>query len=270
MHHLNCGTFCPAGSGRLGRVTGLRELVCHCLLIETSEGLVLVDSGFGSRDVDRPMRIGPALRFLGRPSLSHSETALFQVRSLGFRSADVRHIVLTHLDPDHAGALQDFPNASVHIRRAEFEAAHSPTTRMERSRYRPQNWAHGPKWSLVDDRGEDWQGFAGVTALEGLPPEILMVPLPGHSRGHVGLAVQGENGWLLHAGDAFFSRRELEGGTTGVVLTRQQRALAVDLGAWERTRDALCRLHARADDGAVFCAHDGEQLERLRAASHMA
>ena len=242
-------------------------MVCHCLLIETDDGLVLVDSGFGSRDVDRPERVGASLRLLGRPRLSHAETALYQVRNLGFKRTDVRHIVLTHLDPDHAGALQDFPDATVHVRRAEFEAAHAPSTRMERARYRPANWAHAPDWALIDDRGETWRNFTGVTRLKGLPPEILMVPLPGHSRGHVGLAVEHEGQCLLHAGDAYFDRRELEGGSVSFALTRQQRTLAVDIGAWERTRDALCQLHATGSVAEIFCSHDASELLALQRAT---
>ena len=46
VHHLNCGTMCPM-SARLINGTGSYfergRLVCHCLLIETNDGLVLVD-----------------------------------------------------------------------------------------------------------------------------------------------------------------------------------------------------------------------------------
>ena len=37
--------------------------------------------------------------------------------------AGVRHILLTHLDFDHAGGLEDFPRARVHVMQAEMEAA---------------------------------------------------------------------------------------------------------------------------------------------------
>ena len=58
IHHLNCGTCCPAG-GRLfdGTSDGpLGHLVCHCLLIESDAGLILIDTGFGTRDIDHPRR----------------------------------------------------------------------------------------------------------------------------------------------------------------------------------------------------------------------
>lgn len=58
--------------------------------------------------------------------------------------------------------------------------------------------------------GEPWFGFEAVRALDGLPPEILVVPLPGHTWGHAGIAVdRGAEGWLLHAGDAYFYRHEV-------------------------------------------------------------
>lgn len=36
---------------------------------------------------------------------------------------DVRHIVLTHLDFDHAGGLDDFPEATVHMLQIERDVA---------------------------------------------------------------------------------------------------------------------------------------------------
>lgn len=56
VHHINCGTFRPIG-GRLmdGTNRGLRgRLVCRCLLLETGDGLTLVDTGLGLRDMQAP------------------------------------------------------------------------------------------------------------------------------------------------------------------------------------------------------------------------
>ena len=45
IHHLNCGTMCPWGGrlmdGRKDRAGEPARVVCHCLLIETNDGLVL-------------------------------------------------------------------------------------------------------------------------------------------------------------------------------------------------------------------------------------
>lgn len=62
VHHLNTGTMCPIGR-RLVNGTGSifqrARMVCHCLLIETHDGLALVDTGIGLDDIANPPRLGP-------------------------------------------------------------------------------------------------------------------------------------------------------------------------------------------------------------------
>jgi len=64
-------------------------VICHVLLVETDNGLVLVDSGFGLQDCRDPSRIGPA-RHLIRPIFDVGETAVRQVEALvsGHRPGD--------------------------------------------------------------------------------------------------------------------------------------------------------------------------------------
>ena len=130
--------MCPRGGRLFGGEGGpwaVAPMCCHCLLIEGEDGLVLVDSGLGVEDVADPRRLGFLFTALTRPRLEVGETALRQVADLGFRVDDVRHIVPTHLDLDHAGGLADFPAATVHVHAAELRAAKAPTWR-ERQRYR--------------------------------------------------------------------------------------------------------------------------------------
>lgn len=108
------------------------QLVCHCLLIETEDGLVLNDTGLGPQDIARKNALHLGFKSLVRPMLNMEETAIYQVERLGFARKDVRHIVLTHLDFDHAGGLQDFPEAKVHIFDDEYEAAMHPQTSLEK------------------------------------------------------------------------------------------------------------------------------------------
>ena len=77
VHHLNCATMRPAGSIG-GRVLPVR-LVAHCLLVERADGLLLVDSGFGTRDLADPARLGRPFRAAVRPVLDPTETARAQV-----------------------------------------------------------------------------------------------------------------------------------------------------------------------------------------------
>lgn len=277
IHHLGLGPCRPLGGRLMDGVSpgAIARIACHCLLLETdADGLVLVDTGFGLRDALRPVPRLPAWNLaLLRPRLDPERTAIRRLRGLGFRPADVRHIVLTHLDFDHAGGLVDFPHAAVHVTAAEAEAATRPRTWRDRARWRPVQWGDTRRWHTVETRlgsrggGDTFFGLRNVREIEGLPPEILLVPLPGHTPGHAGVAVQGPRGWMLHAGDAYFNRAEAHGDGRAPPLCAGYERLMADDEALRR--DSLLRLRAllRAPDAdlAVFCTHDAVEFAAMSA-----
>jgi len=264
LHHLNCGTMCPRGARLLAGEGGLlapARLVCHCLLIEGAEGLVLVDTGFGTGDVRRPRQLGPPFNALVRPQLVAAETAHAQILARGFDPAEVRHIITTHLDLDHSGGLPDFPAAEVHLLGRELSAAMKPTLR-ERTRYIGAHWAHNPRWVEHEPGGERWFGFESVQVLPGSDEEILLIPLPGHTRGHTGVAVRDGEGWLLHCGDAYFHRHEVQTPPGCPPGLRVFEALTMIDGGLRRQNLERLRELARAHAGEVslVCSHDPATL----------
>lgn len=261
VHHLNCGTMNP-----LGAPAGL---VCHVLLLETDGGLVLVDSGFGLRDAADPAgRMGPA-RLLIRPIFDVAESAIRQIEALGFSARDLRHIVLTHFDADHVGGLADFPWAKVHLTAAEAFATLHPQTVMERERYRPASRAHGPTLVEHTPDGEAWRGFAAAKELTEITRGLVLVSLPGHSRGHAAIAVETGDRCLFHVGDAFYDRRQIDGTNGGPLLLRtMEKVVAVDRKRVQQNHERLAELCARREPDLVLMnAHDPSLLRdaRLRA-----
>ncbi|MDT5011831.1 MAG: hypothetical protein QOH57_3448 [Mycobacterium sp.] len=252
VHHLNCGTMRAPTA----------PLVCHVLLVETDNGLVLIDSGFGLDDcADPARRVGPT-RHLIRPIFAQTEAAVRQIEQLGFSTDDVRHIVITHFDVDHIGGLSDFPRATVHVTAVEALAAMKSPTWQEKIRYRRRQWAHGPTVVEHDADGEQWRGFT-AKELDGIAPGIVLVPLPGHTRGHACVAVDAGHRWVLHCGDAFYHYGTLDGQTPIPRALRVSEALiAFDRKQVQHNHARLHELHDRRDPELLIVnAHDPHLLE---------
>lgn len=211
IRHLNCGSM---------HAPPYDPAVCHCLLLEGRNGLVLVDAGVGLLDVRRPdERLGRQLIEIVGFKLDEAETAIRQIERLGYRPEDVTDVVLTHADPDHTGGLADFPHARVHISQEEHAA-------LARGHWRnlPPHFAHGPRWVTHPPSDRKWFGLEARPVDLGLDAEVLLVPLPGHTLGHCGVAIRQGTRWLLHAGDAYYLRVELDRDDHPVSTLAAQRA----------------------------------------------
>ena len=272
VHHLNCISTCPLGGklmdGRTDSIVKRGHLTCHCLLLETEAGLVLVDTGLGLEDVRDPKgRLSKFFLTLVRPEFREEMTAVRQIERLGFNASDVHHIILTHLDFDHAGGLDDFPRAAVHMLQQERDYAVLQRTWLDWQRFRPQQWSTRANWHVYEiGAGESWFGFERVHRLEGVPPNIVLVPLPGHTHGHCGVAVELADKWLLLAGDAYFYHREMDVNspscTPGLRMyqTLMEKDRRARLHNQKRLR-ALRQDHAREIE--IFCSHDVQEYEQL-------
>ncbi len=117
------------------------DMVTRCLLIEGPQGPILVDAGIGTKGDEKFRRI-----FAQDNVPGDIEGAL---QHLGLTSADIRHVILTHLHFDHAGGLTmlneqgrpqlQFPNAVHWFQERQLLWARKPSLR-DRASYQPENW----------------------------------------------------------------------------------------------------------------------------------
>jgi glyoxylase-like metal-dependent hydrolase (beta-lactamase superfamily II) len=268
VYHLNCGTMhgfgCPLDDdtgGFFKRGYG----VTHCLLIETTEGLVLVDTGWGTCDCTDP---SPAVKqFM---NITHctgdiKETARKQIEGLGYNRDDVKHIFLTHLHMDHAGGLMDFPDATIHVFAAELDAFLHPQTLMERRAYRPEHAAHHPKWQTHTLGSERWFGLDCAAPIRIGETDFVMIPFIGHTRGHCGVAVRMGDEWLMHCGDAYGYYRQIlaqpyrhpSGRLMETIVTT---GFKMPKRHWVSISNLL-REHPNQIQ--AFCSHDAHEFTRL-------
>lgn len=230
IRHLNCGTLA---------VPGYPTVVCHALLLQEGERLALVDAGIGLHDVRCPVeRLGQLLIDMAGFQFNESDTALRRIEAFGLSPVNVTDVILTHADPDHAGGLADFPQARVHLSMEEHDSIAGGHWR-----YVPTQFAHAPAWRPYAQSTRDWFGLEARPIDLGFNAEVLLIPLPGHTVGHCGVAIQQGDRWLLHVGDAYYLRVELTTDEHPVSAMAAQRA-----DDDEQRRTSLAHLRRLARD----------------------
>lgn len=193
--HLNCVTIHSPLSENVGG---------HCLLIKEGERLILVDTGIGLNDVQFPEeRIGKELITLVGYVFDENQTATRQITKLGFKPEQVTDCIITHLDNDHIGGLADFPHARVHLSEEEMQNYTNGNPR-----YLTPPMAHGPRLHTYPGSADRWLGMEARKLDIPISTALYLVPLPGHTMGHCGVAIETAEGWLLYAGDAYYLREE--------------------------------------------------------------
>jgi N-acyl homoserine lactone hydrolase len=101
---------------------------------------------------------------------------------------DIDTVIVSHLDPDHAGAHDAFPNARFVIQRAQHR--HATSSGLLRYEWMRQHW-DASRWELVDGDTE-------------LTPGITLIECGGHVPGHQAVLLElPDTGAVLLAGDAW-------------------------------------------------------------------
>jgi len=156
------------------------DLSDNCYLIHhTTEGYVLWDTGI--TDQLASLRDGinvPALKETWR----RSGTLITALAGVGVKPADVRYVLLSHVHPDHAGNVEEFPDATLVMQKAEWNFA---TTLPQK----PFNLQHK---NLLIEGDKDLFGDGSLTILS----------TPGHTPGHESLLVDlPKTGYVVLSGD---------------------------------------------------------------------
>ncbi|MBY5353613.1 MBL fold metallo-hydrolase [Rhizobium leguminosarum] len=182
--------------------TPTQSMAIHCVIFQIGERVILLDTGFGTREMLDPNELlGQDALFKLGIIIDMRLTAVHHLKAMGISPDQVTDVILTHLDNDHAGGLYDFPNATVHLANEELDAFDGLRPR---GPYKPYQISHRTKFQTYDKSDEAWFGLEARSLK--LPGELdaKLIPLPGHTVGHCGVAFRDGEKWCLHAGDAYF------------------------------------------------------------------
>jgi glyoxylase-like metal-dependent hydrolase (beta-lactamase superfamily II) len=153
--------------------------------------------------------------------------------------------VLTHLHADHTDALELLPpDAHVYVGAADWPGGHAG--------FLACRWPRDREPILVG-RADELPGEVTASMAMTSDGALAVVPLPGHSPGHLGVLLRSAEADLIFAGDAAFDLHQVE-----------TRSIAGIVAAPNEARATLARLADHLTKRRTFLlpAHDADAVAR--------
>ena len=140
-----------------------------------------------------------------RPVFTEDEWAPKAIEKVGLKPEDIDFVIMSHLHHDHAGAITEFPNATVIIQKSEYDYAHRPDYFMTQAYY-PDEFPQDVNWYFLDG----WNDNKFDLFNDG---KIIIYFTPGHAYGHQSLLVDTDkDGSFLFTADACYVQENIDKG----------------------------------------------------------
>ena len=220
-------------------------------VIEHPEGVFVVDAGLTERMLDEEhfaCDAGNAFvyRNLLQFRFAPEDRIDRRLAELGIDLSRIAGVVLTHRHADHTDGLDLLPpGAPIYVGEGDWPS-HDGALNCR--------WPAGRSPTLVGRGGEAIEAMTGSHPLtkDGV---LRIVPLNGHSPGHVGVLVQMNGMSALFAGDAAFDADQ--------VRTRRLAGIVQEPSHARETLDVIARQLARVPT-FLLLAHEPESVARLQ------
>ncbi|HEV7918492.1 MAG TPA: N-acyl homoserine lactonase family protein [Solirubrobacterales bacterium] len=223
-------------------------------VIEHADGLIVVDTGETARSSDPGYfpYWQPYFKLAVRLEVQKDHEIGPQLNELGFQTADVSKVVMTHMHTDHAGGLYHFKDSEIIVSRREHRSTNHPLAVL--NGYLKGRW---PKWfdpTLIDlDEGPfgPFEHSESITA----DGTVRVVATPGHTAGHMSVIVTDDDGTQFFlAGDTSYNEQ--------LMLERRVDGVTANGRAARRTLNAINQFVI--DNRVVYLpSHDPAAPERL-------
>ncbi len=246
LSRLDCGTINVSDLSIFsvaGNYKGVHKtLTDSCYLIRHGDHLMLWDTGLPSEIVGKGAQ-GEA------PMMMRLDILLVdQLAEIGIKPADIDIVGISHLHGDHTGQLAMFPEAKLLTGKGDWDAitAAEPDKRIKLAPY--AHWAKdgGSVEAVSGDRDVFGDG------------SVVMLDLPGHTPGHMGLKVVAGGRTYLLSGDVAHFHANFD--NNGVPTWNTDKAASVEsIGRFKRL--------AEATGATVVIQHDPADVDLVPAAN---
>lgn len=211
-------------------------------LIQTDDGKnILVDSGLPRETIGVYKQPG----YEGF-AVDEEDFIVNRLAVIGLKPGDIDHVICTHLDPDHAGGHDNFPDAEFVVQRSHLDAARSG--QYDRFEWMRAHWdAPGLRYSTVEGDTE-------------FVPGVELIESSGHAVGHQSVLVRlPQTGPVLLAIDAI---PQMLGDTAPE--ERVAGPFDMDEAQMRASTRKLVDLAAREGVALIIHGHDPAQWTTLR------
>jgi glyoxylase-like metal-dependent hydrolase (beta-lactamase superfamily II) len=264
-HLLDTG-HCLASEHHLIRGGRRRRVAIHslvALLGHPTKGWLLWDTGYAPRMHEATRRLPYRVYRWATPLRLAPELALIsQLPRLGLEPGAIRRVVVSHFHADHISGLRDFPRAEIIATRSAYESVAG------RTGFRALARAFIPELLPADferravlltaPSGPDLDGLGPTLDLFG-DGSAVVVALPGHARGQIGLLANTHKGRLLLAADSCWMSEGFRTNTPPHWITR---VFTDNFAAMTTTLAKLHAYHRRHPDVTVIPSHCPEAFRR--------
>lgn len=208
--------YCLASEHHLMRGGARRRVHCHSIVVlmrHPGEGWFLWDAGYAPRMLEATRRLPYRLYRLATPLRLRPELAVIrQLPRFGLQRNDVRRVVISHFHADHIGGMRDFPQAELVALRSAYEDVKprqgmSALSRAFIPALIPPDFEARARL-LSEFRGPPLPGLGPTCDLFG-DGSVLLVELPGHARGQLGMLANTERGPVLFAADGCWLTKQV-------------------------------------------------------------
>ena len=214
-HILDTG-YCIAWEHHVLKGGRRVRIACHslvALLRHPEHGWLLWDTGYAPRILEVTRRLPFLLyRFATPLRLDPELSVARQLAGRDIKPGSIRRILISHFHADHIAGLRDFPEAELIASRAAYDDIAA------RHGMRALSRAYIPDLLPADfhERARLLSAFEGPS-LPALGPahdlfgdgSLLLVQLPGHARGQMGLLAHTVRGRILFAADGCWLRQSI-------------------------------------------------------------